>query len=208
MMHTRRLLVDAARQVFTKRGFGNATIEDISNFAGVSRGTFYRHFTSKESVIQELLAPAFRETQAHYELFQNISDLTPENINRWMTPLFHIWARYHRELSAIFIEENSIVRAEFLERVNDFVETIVGSRTLKGRFGDDEIRRRVHLLLMQQHSAIAENIGSGLGGHVALLETLTDIWISTLSTSQHSNSKTCDRSSAITTLKEQYYELA
>ena len=44
---TRRRIIHAARQVFTKKGYTKATIEDIIAAAGVSRATLYLHFDSK-----------------------------------------------------------------------------------------------------------------------------------------------------------------
>ncbi|HVU02094.1 MAG TPA: TetR/AcrR family transcriptional regulator [Polyangiaceae bacterium] len=40
----RRTLVDAAAHVFSRDGFGNASVASILEVSGLSRGTFYRHF--------------------------------------------------------------------------------------------------------------------------------------------------------------------
>ncbi|MGH3216157.1 MAG: helix-turn-helix domain-containing protein, partial [Trebonia sp.] len=42
--HTQRALLDAARQVFTERGFSDASIADIVERAGSSVGSLYHHF--------------------------------------------------------------------------------------------------------------------------------------------------------------------
>jgi AcrR family transcriptional regulator len=48
---SRRLLIDAALASFSERGFAESTIEDIAQSAGVSRRTFFRHFSDKEEVL-------------------------------------------------------------------------------------------------------------------------------------------------------------
>jgi TetR/AcrR family transcriptional regulator, regulator of mycofactocin system len=48
---TRQDLVDAATQLFATQGFGNTTIEQITELADVSIRTFFRHFASKEEVL-------------------------------------------------------------------------------------------------------------------------------------------------------------
>ena len=48
-----RLLV-AARQVFALKG-PDAPVEEIARFAGVGMGTFYRHFETKQALVDELV---------------------------------------------------------------------------------------------------------------------------------------------------------
>ena len=48
--HTRGVLLDAAEEVFVKRGFGGAALEDIAEAAGYTRGAIYSHFGAKEEL--------------------------------------------------------------------------------------------------------------------------------------------------------------
>src|SRR3954452_15065246 len=52
---TRKLLVEAARRVFEKDGYLDARIVDITIDAGVSAGTFYTYFESKDGVFAAVL---------------------------------------------------------------------------------------------------------------------------------------------------------
>ena len=45
---TRARLIDAAREVFERDGFLTARIADIASTAGLSQGSFYHYFESKE----------------------------------------------------------------------------------------------------------------------------------------------------------------
>jgi AcrR family transcriptional regulator len=47
---TRARLIEAAEKVFIRKGFDNASVEEISETAGYSRGAFYSNFDSKEQV--------------------------------------------------------------------------------------------------------------------------------------------------------------
>lgn len=51
---TRARLVEAAKTVFERDGFLQARIADISAEAGVSHGSFYHYFESKESLFREI----------------------------------------------------------------------------------------------------------------------------------------------------------
>jgi AcrR family transcriptional regulator len=52
---TRQELLDAAEQVFGKRGFEKASIQEITRQAGVALGTFYVYFPHKEAIFIELV---------------------------------------------------------------------------------------------------------------------------------------------------------
>ena len=47
---TRVRLIEAAERLFIRRGFDNASVEEISEEAGYSRGAFYSNFEDKEQV--------------------------------------------------------------------------------------------------------------------------------------------------------------
>jgi AcrR family transcriptional regulator len=51
---TRARLVDAAKRVFERDGFLEARISDIAEAAGLSHGSFYHYFESKEQVFREV----------------------------------------------------------------------------------------------------------------------------------------------------------
>jgi AcrR family transcriptional regulator len=52
----RRLqILDAARDVFARRGYNQTTIDEIVAQAGVARGTFYLYFDDKRAVFSELI---------------------------------------------------------------------------------------------------------------------------------------------------------
>ncbi len=51
----RQQILAAAREVFSKRGYHQATIDDIVASAGVARGTFYLYFEDKRAVFADLV---------------------------------------------------------------------------------------------------------------------------------------------------------
>jgi AcrR family transcriptional regulator len=52
---TRARLVDAAKRVFEEQGFLDARISDIAELAGLSHGSFYHYFASKDEVFLEVV---------------------------------------------------------------------------------------------------------------------------------------------------------
>ncbi len=53
-VETRARLTDAAKKIFERDGFLNARIQDISETAGLSHGSFYHYFDSKEQIFREV----------------------------------------------------------------------------------------------------------------------------------------------------------
>ncbi len=47
---TRLRLIEAAERLFVRRGFDDASVEEISEMAGYSRGAFYSNFDTKDQV--------------------------------------------------------------------------------------------------------------------------------------------------------------
>jgi AcrR family transcriptional regulator len=55
---TREHLVTAATRVFAERGFDATSVEAVLDAAGVSRGSLYHHFKSKEALFEAVLDAA------------------------------------------------------------------------------------------------------------------------------------------------------
>jgi len=60
-------ILDGARKVFLSDGFDGASMNDIARVAGVSKGTLYVYFASKEVLFEELIWHD-RRTQAEHML--------------------------------------------------------------------------------------------------------------------------------------------
>jgi AcrR family transcriptional regulator len=61
---TRARLLDAAAQVFARKGFGGASVDEIAESAGYSTGALYANFGSKDELFVELLAARTGSRQA------------------------------------------------------------------------------------------------------------------------------------------------
>jgi AcrR family transcriptional regulator len=67
---TRDTLLDAAEEIFVRRGVPGATMEEIATAAGFSRGAIYANFGSKEEL---LLAVMDRFLSRQLEQFRNLA---------------------------------------------------------------------------------------------------------------------------------------
>ncbi|WP_029107744.1 TetR family transcriptional regulator [Mycobacterium sp. URHD0025] len=67
--HTRNVLLDAAEEVFARKGFDGAALEDIAEVAGYTRGAIYSHFGSKAELF---LAVVERQRQQFLDGFADV----------------------------------------------------------------------------------------------------------------------------------------
>jgi AcrR family transcriptional regulator len=67
--HLRRLLLDAAEEVFARKGLTGAALEEIADAAGFSRGAIYSQFGAKERLF---LAVVDRQRQRFLDGFADV----------------------------------------------------------------------------------------------------------------------------------------
>ena len=58
--NTRERLIRAALELFTTQGYHASTTPQVARKAGVAEGTIYRHFTSKQQLLNEIYRGAVR----------------------------------------------------------------------------------------------------------------------------------------------------
>ena len=67
-LETKRKLLEAAKRIVCEKGLVNTSIEEITKACGVSNGTFYTYFKSKEDVVFALSREMYQEI---YEMAQS-----------------------------------------------------------------------------------------------------------------------------------------
>ncbi|MBU8578758.1 TetR/AcrR family transcriptional regulator [Brevibacterium luteolum] len=75
-MQTRAALIDGAMRVFASRGVAAASIEEICEASGFTRGAFYSNFASRDEIVLAIIERGIAEAQRHVtELVENRTDL-------------------------------------------------------------------------------------------------------------------------------------
>jgi AcrR family transcriptional regulator len=95
--HTRSLLLDAAEEVFAEKGFTPATLDDIANAAGYTKGAIYKHFATKEDLF---LAVSDRYWRRYFDNFAEVM-LTARQIGaRELDEVAERWRQLSRDRGA------------------------------------------------------------------------------------------------------------
>lgn len=64
---TTALLLEIAREIFTRDGYAGAATEEIVERAGLTRGALYHHFVNKEGLFHAVVESLQARTAAHIE---------------------------------------------------------------------------------------------------------------------------------------------
>jgi TetR/AcrR family transcriptional regulator, fatty acid metabolism regulator protein len=110
---TRERIIEAATEVFARRGVHGTRVADIAERAGIAYGLVYHHFRNKE----EILSAIFAERWAQYVAYLEELARTPAPFRERMRRLIHFWVEtYRQDNDLMTVMINEITRSyEFLE---------------------------------------------------------------------------------------------
>lgn len=94
------LLITVARDVVLERG-ANASLRDIARKAGVGLGTLYRHFPTREALLEALLRTGFDALTARADELE-ASDSPDQALVSWLREVVAV-ARSHRGVIASMV---------------------------------------------------------------------------------------------------------
>jgi len=128
-----RELLDAALDLFVEKGFAATRAEEVAARAGVSKGTLFLYYQSKEelfkAVVQENISGRFSEWNEEFETFPGSSaDMVRHCMRGWwerigatrasgITKLMIGEARNFPELAAFYHQEVILPSTQLLRRV-------------------------------------------------------------------------------------------
>jgi AcrR family transcriptional regulator len=128
---TRRLLLDAGAEVFARKGYFAARVDDIVKLAKTSHGTFYLYFANKEELFAALAAEVAGEMQA---LAESLGPLEPgpsgeAALREWMGRFADLYER-----------DGPVIRA--------WTEAEIGTHEF-GRLGNDVLTHFTRVLTVR-----------------------------------------------------------
>ncbi|HVS69191.1 MAG TPA: TetR/AcrR family transcriptional regulator [Mycobacteriales bacterium] len=161
---TRARLLEAAKEIFEENGFLNARISDIADRAGLSHGSFYHYFESKEQIFREVaaivdeelgaplgdvvLAPAtglspharLREgVRLHFEAYREQARIMGiiEQVSRYDEPVGEMMLGRHRQYSEQVADSiRELQRRGLADKELDPAVAAAGIGALTGRFAE------------------------------------------------------------------------
>jgi AcrR family transcriptional regulator len=176
--NTRLHLVRSAAELFDSNGFAGATLEDVSRAAGVTKGAFYFHFSSKDELAGAIQAEACTLLRgAVYRLsplrpaVQSLVDLTHE-LAGWLESESVVRASFRTA------RECGHRGAPFLDFYTDWlatVETLLTSAQRAGELRDDVTVDQTATLVLTVSSGVEMLWWSGIRKG-SIKDSLTGMW--------------------------------
>ncbi|GAA0534095.1 TetR family transcriptional regulator [Saccharopolyspora subtropica] len=164
---TEAALKAAARRVFDRVGYLNAKITDITAEAGRAAGSFYNHFTSKEDLLESLLADMIEANDQEVRAdAAHDADFSRREAIRWHVAQYWRFFRAHRTVM-LALDQAALVDQRFADRLATLLEPDlrhladhfagVSDRPAATALAISALWRQfTHAKLVQQHPAVAD----------------------------------------------------
>jgi len=155
-----RQILEAALAIFGEQGLAGARIDDIADRAGISKGTVYLYFESKDDLFREVVRDTFGElleiAAGEDSEARGIAELRSFCRRYWSflrSPRFEIVYRLAMAEIHAFPELSLEYSREFRDPMRQMVTDILDRGVQAGDFnaGNNVVRARMLLALLSQH---------------------------------------------------------
>ena len=140
---SRRHVLDAALQLFSKQGYRGTNMREIAEAAGVSTGNVYHHFEDKEAIFRTLLDEFWAITESRrYPMTRVLtSGRFPEDIEQLVSAARDSVREYRQHIALIYVDviefDGTHIRKFYAEMANRYTNRLKEEGVL------DSIRARL-----------------------------------------------------------------
>jgi AcrR family transcriptional regulator len=161
---TRAQLLEAAANLYARRGFGGATLEEVASEAGYTKGAVYAHFGSRENLllalVEEHLASEIAEQLELFDRARVTWERPLAGSERWMEGL-----QEHPDRFRLFVELWVYAQREEPLRLR-LAGGLAQLRTTFARFAADsaaDAQIEISPEASEQFATVMLGLGLGLG---------------------------------------------
>lgn len=167
-------ILAAARQVFARHGFAQATVDEIADAAGLAKGTVYLYFPSKRDLflavlrdgIEALHGEAHREIERAESASGKIRAFVEVRL-RYCDQNRDFFRIYYNEFSSLLVRSSG-ERPEFQDLYEEqaaLLERIIEAGIARGELRPCNARRTARMIYDLTRSAIAHHVLDDPGGN-------------------------------------------
>ncbi len=158
----RERIIGAAWKLFREKGFAEATINDIINEAGISKGTFYYYFRSKDDLLDTLSEILDRE-------YERLDGIEPQDLScfdklMWLNYEVHSFMEKNIDYRLLsYLYSAQIIKEDFSSLLNRnryyyrYVERLMYEGQKNGELTDEmTISEMVSFFSMGERALVTE----------------------------------------------------
>jgi AcrR family transcriptional regulator len=164
---TRARLVEAAKEIFEENGFLEARISDISERAGLSHGSFYHYFDSKEEIFREVAVEIEDQLSQAVDtvILDGTSTASPRE--RLRVAIGQFLERYREEAPIVGV----------IEQVSRYDDEMKAVRLARQRHYNEEVADSIRQL--QQHGLADPSLDPGMTAWMlgAMTTRFAEMWL-------------------------------
>ncbi|WP_040203558.1 TetR/AcrR family transcriptional regulator [Neobacillus jeddahensis] len=124
-MIKKQLIMEKALELFAKQGFATTTVQQITDYCGISKGAFYLSFKSKDELILALIDHFMIQITSNIDYIVNNIDDDAELLYTFYYAMFESFHK-HSDFAKLFIKEQShtfneefIVKMQYYDKLSE-----------------------------------------------------------------------------------------
>ncbi|MFQ5750999.1 MAG: TetR/AcrR family transcriptional regulator, partial [bacterium] len=106
----REEILNAARKVFSERGFEKATLDEIAVVAEYGKGTIYNYFKNKEELFSCIIEKGINRFQKFVEEAIRNKSTPREQVEAYIDAAFEFFETHRQIFSILELERNNLAR--------------------------------------------------------------------------------------------------
>ena len=151
----KKFILEAAERIFAKKGYRQATVDDIAHEVQFSKATIYRYFMSKSAIFSEIIMSSFLEARENFLRIRRRQESAENKLKR----LIHfVLSFYHqkKDIARVLLMERSAMKRILQIDMGNHVVPLHGKKGIP-----DDYKRIVHQIFDIMCEVIQEGIDSG-----------------------------------------------
>lgn len=182
----RDIILEAAAQIFTQKGFHAASMQDIAEAVRLQKGSLYYHVNSKQEILLEILDRALDLLTERLEAVLQLPESPKEKLRKAMRSYLETLAEYRNPASVLLLEYRSLepdLQARHIEKRDHFEKLwrgLIQAGVEEGQFRGHDVAMSTRAILGAMNQAIVwyRPDGSLSAGEIA--DIFSDLFINGL----------------------------
>ncbi len=116
-MLKKQLIMEAAIELFSKKGIDATSVQQITEHCGISKGAFYLSFKSKDELIFAIIDYFTKNITSNIERSVSNQQTAQGKLAAYFMEIFDVLQKYG-DFATVFIKEQHIIDESFIENIS------------------------------------------------------------------------------------------